>query len=156
MIVFSSRENQYLFSQGNESFFLYLSFHLFILAQWLYSSHHPLSFCSVLSSHVSSDFFHLHPLAASICFLFCSFSFPPFLHLSAHMCGKNPALGLHCLFHVKTSGDIKGLQRGLSLCISPALTVCAQDASMHSALHSVTARLKHQVGRGQCACTHWL
>lgn len=89
----------------------------------------PLRLC-VLWSPVSPDF-------SSISFLFCSF----LLYSYASMCGKNPALGLHCLFPVRTSGDIKGTLRGLSVCISPALTVCAQDPSMRLALHSIPSRL---------------
>lgn len=72
-----------------------------------------------------SRFFFTRSLL-SIYFLLCSFP----LYSNENMCGKNPALGLHCLFHVRTSGDIKGPQRGLSVCISPALAVCAQDPSM--------------------------
>lgn len=60
------------------------------------------------------------------------FKFLPFvLSLAASLyayvssCGKNPALGLHRLFHVRTSGDIKASLRGLSVCISSAPTVCA-------------------------------
>lgn len=59
---------------------------------------------------------------------------------------KHSALGLHCLFHVRTSGDIKGLLRGLSLCISSAPTVCARDPGMRSVFHSITPRLKALVG----------
>lgn len=77
------------------------------------------------------------------------------------MCGENPALGLHRLFHVRTSGDIKGLQRGLSVCISPALTVCARHPSTLSALRSLTARLACQsaennmtVAPASCNCSH--
>lgn len=90
----------------------------------------PLSFCSPLLHYVFPCLFLLS-LCASICF-----------SPSTHMCGKNPALGLHGRFHVRTSGDIKGLQRGLSLCISPYPTVCTQDLRMLSALHSLTARLR--------------
>lgn len=115
----------------------------------------PLCHC-ILSSHLLFKIFFPHPLSASICFLLCSFP----LYLYASMCGRNPALGLHCFFHVRTSGDIKGLQRGLSVCISPVLTVCALDPSMRSALHSLTASLKPRLEENNmpapagCNCAH--
>lgn len=59
---------------------------------------------------------------------------------------QRPALGLHCLFHVRTSGDIKGLLRGLSLGISSAPTVCARDPGIRLLRHSITAMLKALVG----------
>lgn len=72
---------------------------------------------------------------------------------------KHSALGLHCLFHVKTSGDIKGPLRGLSACISSAPTVCAQDPGTHLAFHSITPRLKGLVENNMpapagCGRTH--
>lgn len=67
---------------------------------------------------------------------------------------KHSALGLHCLFHVRTSGDIKGLLRGLSLCISSAPTVCAQDPGMRSVFHLITPRLKALGGREAALSPH--
>lgn len=89
--------------------------------------HPPLFLFSSLISHFSSFF-----STCSLLTFVLSFA----AYLSTRMCGKNPTLRLHCLFHVRTSGDIKGLQRGLSVCISPALIVW--DPSMHSALSSLT------------------
>lgn len=79
---------------------------LFLLCLCVLSS--PLLLLHISPFLSTSPFlpFHLFPLC----------SFPRLLN----MCGKNRALGLHSLFHVRTSGDIKGLLRGLSLCISPS------------------------------------
>lgn len=102
-------KNRYLFSPGSDSFFLVLSFHLFILSGRLYSFPSLFFFplCLLFSPLIScfSRFFY---------FIFFSHSLLPFVFTSpaslcTRMCGKNPALGLHCLFHVRTSGDIKGL-----------------------------------------------
>lgn len=86
---------------------------------------------------------------------------PPFVFFSCsgpsartkvRVAKKHSALGLHCLFHVRTSGDIKGPLRGLSLCISSAPTVCAQDPGMRSVFHLITPRLKALVGAGKQRC----
>lgn len=126
-IEFSKGEkNQYLFSRGSDSFFLALSFYLLIFS-WvtvaLVTLFSTPSFSSLLSYPVSSHF----SLARSPCPFVSSFFSSSPLSLCARMwacVAKNPALGLHCLFHVRTSGDIKGPQGGPSVCISPALTVC--------------------------------
>lgn len=100
----------------------------------------------------------MSPVHSPLPFVFLSRSFPR--DSCATMCGENPALGLHRLFHVRTSGDIKGLQRGLSVCISPTLTVCARHPSTLSALRSVTARLARQsvennmTAPAGCNCSH--
>lgn len=81
VIVFFKGENQYLFSQGNDSFFLALSFCLFVLAEWLQlpSLSFPLSLCSLLSSPVSPDFssstifFHLLSLFQLSSLLVCEY-----------------------------------------------------------------------------------
>lgn len=101
-------KNRYLFSPGSDSFFLVLSFHLFILSGWLYSF--PSLFFSPLPFVLPSHLLFLQIFY----FIFFSHSLLPFVFTSpaslcTRMCGKNPALGLHCLFHVRTSGDIKGL-----------------------------------------------
>lgn len=101
-------KNRYLFSPGSDSFFLVLSFHLFILSGWLYSF--PSLFFSPLPFVLPSHLLFLQIFY----FIFFSRSLLPFVFTSpaslcTRMCGKNPALGLHCLFHVRTSGDIKGL-----------------------------------------------
>lgn len=111
-------------SQGNDSFFLALSF------SSLLAPLPPPScpFCLAIF------FFSSAAAVSSNCF-----SPPQLPSVHVRLCGKNPALGLHCLFHVRTSGDIKGLQRGLSLCISPALSNRARG-SQHlpaSATHSL-------------------
>lgn len=128
--------------------FAFLPIYFSRVTLWLLSP--PPLFSFVFSSLISSfyRFFFTHSLLPFV------FSF--LASLFTHMCAKNPALGLHCLFHVRTSGDIKGPLRGLSVCISSALTVCAQDPSMRLTLHSITPRPKPLVGREQHACTRWL
>lgn len=86
------------------------------------ASFSPSSLCSPLSSPVRPDF-----SSPALPFHLFSLLLIPSLRVRECMCGKNPALGLHCLFHVRTSGDIKGPLRGLSVCISSALTVSDQD-----------------------------
>lgn len=161
VMVFSKGGNQYLFSQGNDSFFLALSFYPFILAEGLYSSSVVLIFPSCLSvsfSHLLHPFFLIYflfflsslalcppfrPLLPLLFHLFSRSHFP-FLSSCVHvlcecMCGKNPASGLHRLFHVRTSGDIKGPQRSLSVCIrqlSPSLHT--QEATRRSLLRVFT------------------
>lgn len=104
-----------------------------------------------------------HPpfLFCRLCVLFSDLQSPPFVFFSCSGPSarmkvrvaqkkkkkKHSALGLHCLFHVRTSGDIKGLLRGLSLCISSAPTVCARDPGMCSVFHSISPRLKALAGR---------
>lgn len=73
-------KNRYLFSPGSDSFFLVLSFHLFILSGRLYSFpslfFFPSAFCSHLSSPVSPDFFILFS-SPTLCFHLFSLLQPP-------------------------------------------------------------------------------
>lgn len=85
VMVFSKGENRYLFTQGNDSFFLALPFYLFILVEWLSSSRHPLfPLCLCV------PFSHLPP---SICFLFGSF---PLYSYVWHKSSLGATLPLSC------------------------------------------------------------
>lgn len=142
-IVFSRWGIQYpAFSQENDSF------SWLCLYTYLFERLHPAFFSSPVSPDLSSMAFfcHLLYLMQLPSLLLCEY--------------VRQNYRLHCLFLVRTSGDIKGLLRGLSLCISPALTVCAQDSSIRFALRSITPRLKRWlVGNNMpapagCICTY--
>lgn len=141
--VFHWKKSVSSLPQGNESLYPGFAFLPIYFSRVTLQFRHPL-FCVFVFFSLISSLFHLFSLVQrpSTCMKVCV--------------AKHSALGLHCLFHVRTSGDIKGLLRGLSVCISSAPTVCAQDPGMRSAFHLITHRLKALVGGEQHACTCWL
>lgn len=122
-----------------------------VTLQLLTASFFPLSLFSLLISVFSSVFFS-YPLFPYICFLLRSSSFYSYVS----MCGKNLTLGLHCFFYLRTTGDIKGLLRGLSVCISSAQLCLSALRSLVCALLSFTPQLETLNVREQHACTRWL
>lgn len=146
IIVFSKGENQYLFSQGNDSFFLAFSLYLFILAEWLYSSHHPLS----PSVFVFSDLLFLR-------------IFLPFLFSFAASFSTRTRV---CVAKIQPWGYIASFLWGPVVTLKARYVVCRFASALLSlsALRTlVCAWLSTQsllgstlVGKEQHACTCWL